>query len=127
VAVARTPVFWARGGRVAVARMLAFWARGRGDAVFAGIAVARTLVRFARGRGAAVFASVAVAFVVAMGGCGTNAGAGGDLGVNGALDAAVYQECSSICLRPSDCAIAYPDGTICPPGFLCALRFHCGD
>jgi hypothetical protein len=41
------------------------------------------------------------------------------------LDAAVYQECSSVCVRPSDCAQAYNDDGICPPGFLCALRFNC--
>ncbi|MDB4967679.1 MAG: hypothetical protein JWN44_3368 [Myxococcales bacterium] len=40
-------------------------------------------------------------------------------------DAAVFQECSSICRRPGDCAEAFPDDGICPPGFLCALRFSC--
>jgi hypothetical protein len=40
-------------------------------------------------------------------------------------DAFVYNECSTICLRPSDCAVAYSSGDICPPGFLCALRFSC--
>jgi hypothetical protein len=42
-------------------------------------------------------------------------------------DAAAFQECSSICRRPSDCAQAFPDDGICPPGFLCALRFTCSD
>jgi hypothetical protein len=43
------------------------------------------------------------------------------------LDAAVYQECDSICIRPGDCAQAYNDDGICPPGFLCALHFTCSD
>ncbi|MCU1283435.1 MAG: hypothetical protein JWM53_6981 [bacterium] len=41
------------------------------------------------------------------------------------LDAAVYQECTSVCIRPGDCAQAFNDDGICPPGFLCALRFTC--
>ena len=41
------------------------------------------------------------------------------------LDAAVYQECTSVCVRPGDCAQAFNDDGICPPGFLCALRFTC--
>jgi hypothetical protein len=41
------------------------------------------------------------------------------------LDAAVFQECDSVCLRPGDCAQAFNDDGICPPGFLCALRFSC--
>jgi hypothetical protein len=45
----------------------------------------------------------------------------------GNLDGPAFEECSSICLRPSDCAIAYPDGNICPQGFLCSLRFSCRD
>jgi hypothetical protein len=40
-------------------------------------------------------------------------------------DLAVYQECTSVCVRPSDCAMAFNDDGICPPGFLCALRFSC--
>jgi hypothetical protein len=60
-------------------------------------------------------------------GCVSNAVAT-DLGAGGAGDLGpVYEECRSICLRPSDCAIAYPDGNICPPGFLCSLRFSCRD
>lgn len=42
------------------------------------------------------------------------------------LDAAVFQACDSVCIRPSDCAQAFNDDGICPPGFLCALRFRCG-
>ena len=41
------------------------------------------------------------------------------------LDAAVFQECSSVCIRPTDCAQTYNDDGICPPGFLCATRFTC--
>ena len=41
------------------------------------------------------------------------------------FDGAVYQECDSLCLRPGDCAQAFNDDGICPPGFLCALRFSC--
>jgi hypothetical protein len=40
-------------------------------------------------------------------------------------DAAVFQECTSVCRRPRDCAQAFPDDGLCPPGFLCALRFNC--
>lgn len=41
------------------------------------------------------------------------------------FDAAVFQECDSLCVRPGDCAQAFNDDGICPPGFLCALRFSC--
>ena len=41
------------------------------------------------------------------------------------FDGAVYQECDSLCIRPGDCAQAFNDDGICPPGFLCALRFSC--
>ena len=40
-------------------------------------------------------------------------------------DLALYQECTSVCVRPGDCALAYNDDGICPPGFFCALRFTC--
>lgn len=36
-----------------------------------------------------------------------------------------FQECDSVCLRPGDCAQAFNDDGICPPGFLCATRFQC--
>src|SRR5689334_10219649 len=42
-------------------------------------------------------------------------------------DAAVFQECDSVCVRPGDCAMAFNDDGICPAGFLCALRFQCTD
>jgi hypothetical protein len=38
-------------------------------------------------------------------------------------DAAVFQECTSVCVRPGDCVRTYNDDGICPAGFLCALRF----
>jgi hypothetical protein len=41
------------------------------------------------------------------------------------FDGAVYQECTSVCIRPTDCAKTFNDDGICPPGFLCALRFSC--
>jgi hypothetical protein len=36
---------------------------------------------------------------------------------------AVYQACDSVCVRPEDCALAFNDEGICPPGFLCTLRY----
>jgi hypothetical protein len=39
------------------------------------------------------------------------------------LDAAVFQECTSVCFRPGDCAQAFNDDGICPVGFLCALHY----
>ena len=78
----------------------------------------------------------AFAFALAWALCGAAVGAGGcetksgmqtvptpptqDLG-------AIFQECTSVCVRPSDCAQAFNDDGICPPGFLCALRFSCTD
>jgi len=43
----------------------------------------------------------------------------------GAAAAIVYEPCTAICLRPADCQRAFPDGDVCPPGFLCSLRFTC--
>jgi hypothetical protein len=40
-------------------------------------------------------------------------------------DAAVYNSCSTLCYRPGDCALAYPDDDRCPANFLCASRFTC--
>jgi hypothetical protein len=40
---------------------------------------------------------------------------------------ATFQSCTSVCVRPSDCAMAFNDDGICPPGFLCATRFSCHD
>jgi hypothetical protein len=45
----------------------------------------------------------------------------------GLPDAIVYESCTTVCLRPSDCAIAYPADDYCPAGFKCALRFSCTD
>ena len=70
------------------------------------------------------------AFAVALlcGGAGCHLSGGGQPIVGGQpdRDASVYEECDSLCIRPSDCAPAYNDDGICPPGFLCALRFTCG-
>jgi hypothetical protein len=44
----------------------------------------------------------------------------------GASDAIAYQPCSSFCLRPTDCEVGFPDGEVCPAGFLCATFFMCG-
>ena len=33
--------------------------------------------------------------------------------------------CSSYCVRPSDCQIAYTDDGLCPTGFLCSATFRC--
>jgi hypothetical protein len=44
----------------------------------------------------------------------------------GASDAIAYHPCSSFCIRPSDCQVGFPDGEICPAGFLCATFFMCG-
>jgi hypothetical protein len=41
------------------------------------------------------------------------------------LDAAIFSACETICLRPGDCATAFNDDGICPPGFLCARTFAC--
>jgi hypothetical protein len=41
------------------------------------------------------------------------------------FDGAVFQECTSVCIRPTDCAQAFNDDGICPPGFLCATRISC--
>jgi hypothetical protein len=43
-------------------------------------------------------------------------------------DGGAYVRCSALCLRPGDCAIAYPSGgEYCPLGFLCSLTFSCND
>ena len=44
---------------------------------------------------------------------------------SGAVDALTYVRCSALCLRPSDCAVAYSSGDVCPPGFLCSSTFQC--
>jgi hypothetical protein len=40
-------------------------------------------------------------------------------------DAIAFVECTTFCLRPSDCAVGYTDGDRCPAGFLCARTFSC--
>jgi hypothetical protein len=71
--------------------------------------------------------ALALVLLAGAGACETKPGTqnvpprqGGDLG-------AVFQSCDSLCLRPSDCAQAFNDDGICPPGFLCATRFSCHD
>lgn len=76
-----------------------------------------------RGGAFALLLSFALA-ALALAGCHTNTvplpgGASDrDLSVS-------FQECDSVCIRPGDCAQAFNDDGICPPGFLCATRFTC--
>jgi hypothetical protein len=44
---------------------------------------------------------------------------------SGASDAIAYHPCSSYCIRPTDCQVGFPDGELCPAGFLCATFFMC--
>lgn len=63
-----------------------------------------------------------VALVVTSAGCKKPvAGPGGGGTPN--FDAAVFQECASVCVRPGDCARVYNDNGVCPVGFYCATRF----
>jgi hypothetical protein len=55
----------------------------------------------------------------------TSTNGGGDSGAGSDIDAGIFQECDTICLRPADCALAYSSGGICPPGFRCARLFSC--
>jgi hypothetical protein len=51
-----------------------------------------------------------------------------DLGAvtdGGNHDALVFQPCTSVCYRPADCAVAYPDQGLCPSGFACSRTFSC--
>jgi hypothetical protein len=59
------------------------------------------------------------------GGCVAKTQMGGSGPGRSVGDAAIYQECDSVCVRPGDCAKIYNDDGICPPGFYCALRFSC--
>jgi hypothetical protein len=36
-----------------------------------------------------------------------------------------YERCSTYCLRPADCLIAYPSDEFCPAGYRCAYLFTC--
>jgi hypothetical protein len=62
---------------------------------------------------------------LSMTGCGAASSPASPTGAQHDVDASVYLECSSYCVRPSDCAIAYSTDDRCPPGFLCALAFRC--
>jgi hypothetical protein len=70
-------------------------------------------------------AALAMSAAAGAGACanrtGTPVGAPGQQN----LDAAVFQACTSVCVRPGDCEQAFNDDGICPPGFLCATRFTC--
>jgi len=75
-----------------------------------------------KGRGGAF----ALVVALLMGACSLRTGAPPPPPPPGSnSDAAVFQECTSVCVRPGDCAQAFNDDGICPPGFLCALRFTC--
>jgi hypothetical protein len=50
---------------------------------------------------------------------------GGDTGGAGDLGGSIYVPCTTLCYRPSDCALAYPNDGYCPPGFRCSLNFRC--
>ena len=43
----------------------------------------------------------------------------------GVSDARFGYECFTLCYRPGDCQVAYPDDDICPAGFLCGRTFLC--
>ncbi|MCA1662782.1 MAG: hypothetical protein LC659_00645 [Myxococcales bacterium] len=66
-----------------------------------------------------------MALVVSAGGACTSRSGTNVVPPQQAVDGAVYQECTSVCIRPTDCAQAFNDDGICPPGFLCATRFSC--
>ena len=68
----------------------------------------------------------AAALLCSVAGCHLSGGAPPVPGGQYNADAAVFQECDSVCIRPADCALAYNDDGICPPGFLCTRRFTCG-
>ncbi len=64
--------------------------------------------------------------VVLVAGCQTAASTPIDARAPQDLDAAVFQECTTVCLRPGDCAVGFPDNGTCPAGFRCARTFQCG-
>ena len=65
--------------------------------------------------------------LVALAGC-TSAKPVADGAVDGGMtDGLVYERCSAVCVRPSDCALAYPDDEFCPPGYRCSTFYPCGD
>ena len=72
----------------------------------------------------------ALALALLAGGAGACSSSTGSQQVpppQGPFDGAVFQECDSVCIRPTDCAQAFNDDGICPPGFLCATRFSCNN
>jgi len=67
-----------------------------------------------------------ILLVMAIGGCpSTPAGTPPPIQQQRDHDASAYQACSTLCVRPGDCAVAFNDDEICPPGFRCALTFSC--
>ena len=76
-------------------------------------------------RGGAFALALALVVAAGAGACNTAVGKGKVTPPTGIGDAAIYQECDSVCVRPGDCAMIYDDDGICPAGFLCALRFSC--
>lgn len=69
--------------------------------------------------------ALAVALVLSAGGACTSKSGTNVVPPQQMFDGAVYQECTSVCVRPTDCAKTFNDDGICPPGFLCATRFSC--
>jgi hypothetical protein len=71
----------------------------------------------------------ALAVLLALAGCNQSpeiTDGGLDATAN-VVDALTFERCTQVCVRPSDCATAYPDDEICPPGFACSRTFSCGD
>jgi hypothetical protein len=64
--------------------------------------------------------------LAALAGCPSQAGGGAQSNQQQSdRDASAYQACTTLCVRPGDCAVAYNDDEICPVGFRCALTFSC--
>jgi len=62
-----------------------------------------------------------------LGACGSPGTPDGSaaLADGGVPDGIAYEQCTTYCLRPADCALTYPSDDLCPSGFLCAARFSC--
>jgi hypothetical protein len=63
--------------------------------------------------------------LIVLAGCASHNGTAPPIQQQTDRDASVYQSCTTICVRPGDCAIAYNDDEICPAGFRCARTFSC--
>ena len=56
----------------------------------------------------------------------SSTGGGADASAQSPADGGqVFATCTALCYRPGDCEVAFPDGDVCPPGFLCSLHFSC--